>query len=89
MKQELQVMAVTANVLNFCATLFTFFGIVMFAYLYLSHYRDDPLRALTDPVFVVTILIPFLPAAVMSWAAARKRKQIKALLEQSGQQPST
>lgn len=84
MKQELKVMIVTAKVLQFCADVFAVLGIFLFAYLYFNNFKDAPLSALKDPFFIVTILIPFMPAAVMAWQAAKKRKQIRALLEQGG-----
>ncbi len=83
MKQEIKVMIVTAKVLQFCADIFAVFGIFMFAYIYFQHFKDSPSTAvLKDPLFIVTILVPFVPAAVLAWQASRKRKQIRALLEQ-------
>ena len=83
MKEQLRVLLITSKVLQLCADIFAVFGIFLFAYIYFSHYRDNPMAAVKDPFFVVTILIPFIPAAFMAWLASRKRKQIRQLIEQS------
>lgn len=87
MQQDLRVMIVTARILQFCADIFAVFGIVLFAYMYFHIFKDSPLEAISSPYFVVTILLPFLPAAILAWQANRKRKQIRALLEQQGKSP--
>ncbi len=83
MKEQLRIMLITAKVLQLCADIFAVFGIFLFAYIYFNNYSDNAMKALHDPFFVVTVLIPFVPAAVLAFAAARKRKQIRALLEQN------
>ena len=83
MKEQLRVMLITAKILQLCADIFAVFGIFLFAYIYFNNYNEKALQALHDPFFVAMILIPFIPAAVMAYAAARKRKQIRALLEQN------
>jgi len=82
-REEYRILVITAKILQFCAELFAVFGLIFFAYLYFHTYNDHPLSALHDPFFIVTVLFPFLPAAVMAAMAAKKRKQIRALLEQS------
>ena len=80
--QEIKVLIVTAKVLQFCADLFAVFGVILFAFIYFNHFDERALDALKDPFLVVTIIVPFLPAAVLAMQAAKKRKQIRALLEQ-------
>ncbi len=43
--------------------------------------------ALRDPFFIVTILIPFIPAAALAWSASRKRAQIRKIVEQNEKKP--
>ena len=83
MKEQIRVLLITSKVLQMCADIFAVMGIFLFAYIYFTHFRDNPLMAIRDPYFVVTILIPFIPAAFMAWLASRKRKKIRQLLEQS------
>lgn len=84
MDDELKIKIFTAKILQFCADIFAVFGVILFVYLYFHSYSSAPTDAFRDPFFVVTILIPFIPAAVLAWQAARKRRQIRALLEQMG-----
>lgn len=73
----------TAKVLQLCADIFAVFGIFLFAYMYFTSYRDQMFVAIRDPFFVVSVLLPFVPAAFLAFLAARKRKQIRAMLEQN------
>lgn len=82
MKEQIRVLLMTSKILQFCADIFAVFGIFLFAFIYFTHYRDNPMAAIRDPFFVVTILIPFIPAAFMAWLASQKRKKIRQLLEQ-------
>lgn len=81
MQEKLKILIFTAKILQFCADVFALFGIVLFIYIFFSNYKENPAAAVSDPFFIGTILIPFVPAAVMAWAAAKKRKQIRALLD--------
>ena len=82
MTQEVKNLIITAKVLRFCADLFAILGVVMFGFLYYNNYEGNGLAALHDPFFVVTVLVPFIPAAILAWQVSKKRKQIRALLEQ-------
>jgi hypothetical protein len=81
--EQLRAMLITAKVLQFCADIFAVFGVFLFSVIYFKTYQNNPLAALHDPAFVVTILIPFIPAAALAWAAARKRRQIRMIVEQN------
>lgn len=87
MKEQLRTLLITAKILQFFADIFAVFGVFLFAFIYFKLYQDNPMAALHDPGFVVTILMPFVPAAALAWAAARKRRKIRALVEQNEKQP--
>lgn len=87
MKEQLRTLLITAKILQLCADIFAVFGVFLFAFIYFKHYQNNPMAALQDPGFVVTILVPFIPAAALAWAAARKRRQVRALVEQNEKQP--
>ena len=80
-------MLITAKVLQFCADIFAVFGVFLFGLIYFKNYQDNPFAALQDPSFILTILLPFIPAAALAWAAARKRSKIRALVEQNEKTP--
>ncbi|MFA5592456.1 MAG: hypothetical protein WC989_04000 [Micavibrio sp.] len=79
MKQQLRELLITAKIFQFCADIFAVFGIFLFAYIYFANFKDNPFAAFTSPYFIVTVLIPFVPAAVLAYLAARKRKKFNAL----------
>lgn len=87
MKDDLRILVINAKVLQFCADIFAVLGIGLFAYLFYDNFNGNPLAAFKDPIFIVTILIPFVPAAVLAALAARKRKRIKALLDPTSKSP--
>jgi hypothetical protein len=87
MKEQLRTLLITAKLLQFFADIFAVFGVFLFAFIYFRLYQNNPLAAMQDPGFVVTILVPFVPAAALAWAAARKRRQIRAIVEQNEKQP--
>ena len=83
LRQEVRKLLIAAKVFQIFADILAVFGIFLFAYIYFNHFKDNPFAALRDPFFVVTILIPFIPAAVMAFLASNKRRKIRALLEQN------
>lgn len=82
MRAKLRELLIFAKIMQFCADIFAVFGIFLFAYIYFVHWQQNPIAALKDPFFIATILIPFMPAAVMAYLAAKKRKEIRSLLEE-------
>lgn len=83
MRDQIRALLIASKVLQMCADLFAVFGVGLFAFIYFKHFRADPMEAIHNPAFVVILLIPFVPAAVMAYLAAQKRKKIRLLLEQS------
>lgn len=82
-KQQLREILISAKLLQFCADIFAVFGIFLFIYIYLAHWQNNPMAALRDPFFVITIVFPFIPAALLAYLASRKKRQLRALLEES------
>lgn len=83
MRDQIRELLITSKILQICADIFAVFGIGLFAFIYFKHFRTDPMAAIHNPLFVVILLIPFVPSAVMAYLAAKKRKKIRLLLEQS------
>lgn len=82
MNKQLRELLIKAKVLQICADLFAVLGVFLFAYIYFNNYSENALAAIKDPFFIVTILIPFLPAAVLAFQASRLRRQIRDAVEQ-------
>lgn len=83
MREKARELLIAAKIFQMCADIFALFGIFLFAYIYFTNFRDNPFGALQSPYFIVTVLIPFIPAAVMAYVASKKRKQLRTLLEEN------
>lgn len=83
MKEKARELLIAAKIFQFCADIFAVFGIFLFAYIYFTNFRDNPFAALQSPYFVVTVLMPFIPAAAMAYIASKKRSKLRALLEEN------
>lgn len=64
-----------ARILRFFAFIFACVGILVFVVLYIQNVEGTFLSALTNPFVVTIILVPFLPAAVLSFVASRLERQ--------------
>lgn len=55
-------------------------GAVMFA-VYMKRIDGQVLTALTDPVTVLLIVVPFLPALVFEWKSRKSRDAFEEMIE--------
>ncbi len=60
---------------------FVTIGIFMFCFLYISQVEGRLLEALRDPYTIMIFLIPFMPAAVLTWIADRFEKKYLAAIK--------
>ncbi len=65
--------------------IFVVLGLVIFMILYVGNIEGRLLDALKDPFTIGVFLIPFLPAAVLSWLADRNEKKYAKFLESKSQ----
>lgn len=72
---------VKARFYRLFAVLFAIGGLVMFLYLYLDRVEGHLFDALRDPFVVVIILVPFLPAVVLSWLAGKHERLLEKALD--------
>ncbi len=61
--------------------IFVTIGIFMFCFLYISQVEGRLLEALRDPYTIMVFLIPFMPAAVLTWIADRFEKKYLAAIK--------
>lgn len=80
-RKELRAVLIKARMYRLASILFALMGVVVFAVIFFQNMQGDLLNALRDPTFVVIVAFPFLPAAVLSWLAARMEKKLARLLE--------
>lgn len=80
-KDKIRALLVKARMYRLASLVFAVMGLVVFAVLYFQNMQGGLLMALRDPMFIVVVAFPFLPAAVLSWMAASAEKKLGNLLE--------
>lgn len=55
--------------------IFVTIGIFLFCYMYVSNVNGRLMDALREPLTILIFLVPFLPAAVLTWVADRFEKR--------------
>lgn len=73
-------MLLKARIFRVFALAFAVLGILLFGVIYSRHAGGNIFAALKDIHTVIIILVPFLPAAVLSFIASRTEKKFFALL---------
>jgi len=69
-----------ARVYRFLALVCAVLGLVMFLSIYFRYVDGDIIGALTRVSTVLMLLLPFLPACVLSWMAVRAERKFMAML---------
>ncbi len=77
------------RIYRFTAFVFAVIGLLIFLYLYFKDIGGDILTALSNPAIIAIILLPFLPAAVVSWMSVRSEKKLMKMLETLAEDAAT
>jgi xanthine/uracil/vitamin C permease (AzgA family) len=64
-----------ARLLRLFALVFAVVGLIIFLVLYMQNVEGAFFSTMTDPFIVVIIVVPFLPAIVLSWLARRMERK--------------
>jgi hypothetical protein len=72
---------IQAKFFRVSATVFLIMGILVSAVIYFKKIDGDVMEALHNPLLVVSLIIPFLPAAVLAKRADKSHKKLKALVD--------
>ena len=78
---ETRQLLVKAKLYRTFSLIFVTIGIFMFCFLYISQVEGRLLEALRDPYTIMVFLIPFMPAAVLTWIADRFEKKYLAAIK--------
>ena len=71
-----------ARLLRLFGLIFGIAGLCVFLVLYVQNIEGTFFSALTNPFIITIVIIPFLPAVVLSWIARRvERKYIDTYLD--------
>lgn len=72
---------IKAKLYRFMSLLFVTLGVVVFCAMYIQKVEGRVLEALKDPMTIVIFLIPFVPAAVLTYLADGAEKKYKKMTE--------
>jgi hypothetical protein len=75
MSQDARQLLMKAKLFRLFALIFAFVGMLIFIMLYLQHVDGSFLSALRNPFIVLILILPFLPAAALTFRAAQIEKQ--------------
>ena len=78
-RQLARALLIKSRFYRFFALAFAVMGVIIFAYLYLTHIEGNLLEALRTPSLIIVILVPFLPAIVLSLLAQKYERQFAKL----------
>lgn len=71
--------AMKARVYRLLALMFVLVGILLFAYIYTTKIQGNFAEAIKDPYVITIFIVPFLPAAFLSWLASRQEEKFDKL----------
>ncbi len=74
-RQEIKKYAVKARIYRFFSLVLAALGFVIFIAIYINSVEGNILSALRNPVTIITVIFPFIPAAVLSFMSARNEKK--------------
>ena len=72
---------IKAKLYRFMSLLFVTLGVVVFCAMYIQRVEGRVLEALKDPMIIAIFLIPFVPAAVLTYLADGAEKKYKKMTE--------
>lgn len=72
---EARILLAKSKLYRTFSLIFVTVGIFIFCFLYISNVEGRLFDALREPSTVLVFLIPFLPAAVLTWIADRFEKK--------------
>ena len=72
---DVRTLLVKSKLYRTFSLVFVTIGIFLFCYMYVSNVNGRLMEALTEPATILVFLIPFLPAAILTWIADRFEKK--------------
>ncbi len=73
---------VKSKLYRFMSLLFVTIGIFVFCAMYIQNIEGKLLQALRDPMVITVFLIPFFPAAVLTYLADSAEKKYRKIISQ-------
>ena len=82
-RMEARALLMKARLYRYIAVVFALVGLLVFLVVYMDHVEGQLLEALSNPLIIGALFIPFLPAVLLSWMAARAEKKFYLFLEKN------
>ncbi len=83
-RRQARDLLIQSNVYRTLAAVFAFVGLVVFIVLYFNKVDGNLVEAFRQPLLIVSMIIPFLPAVVLSRKAEKMRKKVMELMGRPG-----
>ncbi|MBN8521096.1 MAG: hypothetical protein J0L77_04255 [Alphaproteobacteria bacterium] len=80
-REKLREMLIRSKFYRLAASVFALVGIGLLMVLMSQYIQGDMFSALKDPFILLILVIPFLPAVVLSWLATKAEKKFNDALE--------
>lgn len=71
---------IKAKVYRIMAVALALAGVVIFGILYLRYFHGDPMVAIQDPMIIIFVIFPFLPAIILSTKSKKAEKALSKLV---------
>ena len=69
-----------SRIYRFMALVFAALGLVLFVFLFFRYIEGDILHALKNPAVLLILVVPFLPAVILSGMAVKAEKKLAKLI---------
>jgi len=87
-RQLARVLLIKSRLYRYFALAFALMGVVIFIFLYFRHIEGNLLQALQSPSIIAIILLPFLPAFVLSLLAQGLERKFAKLGKSAEEDPA-
>lgn len=81
MRIKARTLMLKARIYRFVAAVFAFVGLAVFGMIFMRNMGQGVAHALSDPSMVAMLILPFLPAVVLSWRAKRMEKLFRSMVK--------
>ena len=78
-----------SRIYRFTALVFAVLGLVLFVFLFFRYVEGDIMHALKKPSIVLILVLPFLPAAILSRMAVEAEKKLAKLINAGNEASGT
>ena len=79
---EARELLLRSRLYRFAALIFAIVGIILFLFLYFKYIEGDMYQALQNPKLVLILLIPFLPAFILSRMAIKTEGKFQKIMDE-------